>query len=300
MKKILIVGASSCIGSNLAVYLRKDYNVYGTYAFHHPGIDGVPTIQFAINEQAPILELVKLIHPNVIIYCAAETNLARCQQTPEKALSLNAYAAATFANATAYVGARFIYLSSSKVFSGKEGNYRETDTASPADAYGVTKHRAEELLERFDNAFILRLGTVFALGGLNSNSMLNRLLRSLWHQRSIRLISDEMRGFVSVDTVCQVIGVLMDAEQKYAGIYHLGSSAPHTYYTFAKKLASFLGIQTDIFKPTRGAEFHPDRLGRHENLTLNGELLVHTFSLKLASLEQSLQALRESLEKGHQ
>ncbi len=300
MKKVLIVGASSCLGSNLARYLREHYSVYGTWAFHPIRVEEVRGFRMILNDKAPIEGFVDLIKPDAIVYCAAVTDLATCEKDPKLATFVNAHAAAQFANVAARLGARFIYLSSSKVFSGKDGDYSESDIPSPVEHYGQSKLRGEEMVGRFPNAFILRLGTVFALGGLNQRAFLSDLLRRLWKQTPTRIVNDEYRSFVPMEDLSRVVGHLIDAEPSEQRLFHLGSPEKLTHYEFALKVCQIFELNKDCLEPLEGLRFHAPHAVRQPDLHLISNHLDATFFLKPQLAEAGLRTLHAELLNGQQ
>lgn len=299
MKRVLIVGISSCLGSGLAAYLRRYYQVYGTYGVHRPPIDGVPVFRLLLEPETPLPQVVRKLRPNAIVYAAGLTDPAACEREPERAFFLNAQAPAVLAEAVHLIGGRFIYLSSSKVFPGTSGPYEESDRPSPKGVYGASKRGAEERLARFDRTFILRLGTVFALGGRGQNSMLSRLLRQILTRTKTKLVVNELRSFIPGTTVIDAVARCLDADPAAAGIFHLGNDEPVSYYDFGCRLATALGHSADCFEPVRGAVLHPSGTPHQfPDLRLVGDRLRGLLGQTPGSLAQSLAALRLQLHMG--
>ncbi|MBI4404846.1 MAG: sugar nucleotide-binding protein [Deltaproteobacteria bacterium] len=301
MKKVVIVGISSLVGSNLAVYLRKHYRVCGTYARYMPYIDNVPTFRLILQKGKPFAEAIMALKPDAVIYCAGLTDQQLCEKNPIEALYLNSEVPSRIAQIVTGYNSRFIYISSSKVFSGERGHYCESDEVDPVGVYGKSKYRAEEALVHYDNTFILRLGTVFGLGGYRQNSMLNRLLNGLWNGKPTALINDEWRSFISADEVAKAIGVLIDASHSKAGTYHMGGESKHSYYTFGLSVAGLLGLPTDLLKPVPGAHFQTaPGLRRGADLSLVSNHFCDIFKHRIPTFEQMLEDIANKLGEGKQ
>lgn len=285
------------MGSNLATYLRRHYLVYGTYAHNRPRIENVPCFQMHLDDETPILGVLKTLKPDTVLYCAGVTDTQLCERDSDLAFALNATYPGTIASALSRFGGRFVYLSSAKVFSGSKGNYVENDFPDPQDIYGSSKRRGEEILKRYENVFILRLPTIFALGSLNQRSMLNRLLRQLWRREQISCISDETRTFVSAHDLCHAIGLLVDADPIHEGIYHLGASHSDTYYGFATRMARIFDIPTKLINPVSGADFH-SQSHHHHDLSLGLGELRKQFGFEPEKPDQALKRLQVGLKKG--
>lgn len=302
MKKILLFGASSFVGSNLAVYLRKHYRVYGTYSTTHPRIDGVPCFRLPLTPSSPILEVINIIRPEAVVYCPAYANTLQNAKDSDAALFINAEAPAFLARAMDQRGGRFIYLSTSKVFSGKLGDYAESDPIDPVGLYGMTKARGEELISDVKNTFIFRLGTIFGLGTHARPSLFNRLLSHLLGRKEVPYISDEYRTFYSTADVARAVGIAIDASIEAAGLYHLVQHEKHTYYSFGKLVANLFGISGNLLVPVAGDTFSTNLANstepRGHDLSLRSDFFEQTFHFKAPSLEESIVALRQQLETG--
>jgi len=304
MKKIVIVGVTSCLGSNLAIYLRKYYHVYGTYSTRHPRIDGVPCFKMTITPHAQVEKILQVFQPHAVIYCAAQTDYQKCENDPQTALHLHAQAPATLAGLLKQSGGRLIYLSTSKVFSGQLGSYREIDKPDPHSMYGQSKLRGEELLKIVENTFILRLGTVFGLGSIFARSTFSQILKSLWKQEELPLIYDEFRTFMGADELCKAIGICIDADINKVGIYHLGTSEKHSYHSFGVALANVFGLSTERIQKVKGENFTRTVDARWprrgQDLTLNGNLFKQTFNHNFSTVDRSLRELQRQMHYGRQ
>jgi len=303
MKRVLVIGASSFIGSQLCVTLRQFYSVHGTYAKHKPRIDGVPLVPLNLETNSPIDPIVLRLQPQTVIYCAGERDETKCESDPRQALFINAEAPSILAAAAAQSGGRFIYLSTVKVFSGEHGDYSEQDEPNPISAYGKTKLGAESLLSHYENTFILRLGSLYGISFLGADSVLQRLLHALWTGTETALILDEPRSFFSCDELSRLIQIIIEASNQVSGIYHISNGDELSYFDFGKLVAKTFGISADIFKPISGSEFQAkgfNQAQRGIKSTLNGKHFSDTFSFQYQSTETCLDLLRRKLRDGKQ
>jgi dTDP-4-dehydrorhamnose reductase len=305
MKKVLIIGASSFIGCSIATYLRKDYRVYGTYFRNRPQIDGVPMLQLQIARQTPLESFLKMLSPDAVIYCAAQVADDEIAKDPLGAMFINAECPAWMGKWLSDRGSRFIFLSSSKVFSGLSGDYVETSSPDATGSYGASKRQAEEWLSTTENTFIIRLGTLYGLGSSDQKSaMFNRVLAGIWSQKTLQFIDDEYRSFFCVDELAKALAICLDAEVSKTYIYHLSNNEKHSYFQFAKAVARVFGLYSEHLVPISGKSFHTAEAvsggPRGTDLSLNGELFSDTFSKKFPSLEVSLLHWRNKLRLGKQ
>ncbi len=303
MKKVLIVGVSSFIGSNLAAVLRNHFRVFGTFHRRRPKLNGVPCFSHPIPSNKHADELLKLVNPDAVIYCPGIAANRDCQANPLLALHLHAeYPDALAAQMEERKG-QFFYLSSSKVFDGESGGYREDDPVNPRTVYGKTKARGEELLQRHAGVFILRLGTIFGMGSYGQNSILNRVWKEIASGKEQRYISDEMRSFYGVEYIGAAIRHLLQLGPEYSGLYHLSHSKKESYYGFAKAVADTFKLPSSALVPVTGETFST-KVGSDEargrDISMSGMSFERRFGIACPTLEESLDSIRANLRLGVQ
>ncbi len=300
MRKVLIIGASSLVGSHLALKLRARCNVVGSFHLHRPPIDGVPFIRFPLRLDTPWSELVEKLRPDTIFYCAAERDEKVCQEQPLHALELNAEIPHALSRSLESTGIRLVYFSTSKVFSGDKGDYSESDATDGVSHYGRSKARGEDLLSGAPNTFILRLGTLYGLGPVPQRSLFNRLISDIRLGVRTPLIQDEFRSFQAMDWVAEVGQRILAAQPSEAGLYHLPSPPKESYFSFGMALAKALGLSPAHLVPISGEAFTDagtaDERGR--DTSLDGALFQKVFGMAPKTTDKYLKELAESLRMG--
>jgi dTDP-4-dehydrorhamnose reductase len=301
MQRVLIVGASSLLGAHIALRLRDRHLVTGTFDLHAPGLRGLPTIRLPLREGTPWGDLLKLLRPDTIFYCAAERDERLCQKDPLRALAINAEVPANLARAMEGSSAKLVYFSTSKVFSGEQGDYSESDETHPLGNYGQSKARGEQMLAGFERVFTIRLGTLFGLGPVPSRSLFNRLLADIWNGVALPVIEDEPRSFHGVDWVAEAAERLLEADPGQAGLYHLTAAPKLSHYSFCVALGRALGASTAHLEPVPGETYsrsHPSPAGRGRDTSLAGDIFEATFGITPPSTAKSLKRLVETLKTG--
>ena len=147
-KTILIFGISSFLGSSFAEILKEDYRVVGTYYNTPVDIPGVLTIKCDVHQKEMVQKVTFLFKPDITIYAIGLTDLGACQEFPKVADALNTAGVFNVSQASERYNSKFIYFSSSYIFSGEDTLFRENDTPMPTSIYGNTVASSEFYIQK--------------------------------------------------------------------------------------------------------------------------------------------------------
>ena len=159
--KILVLGSNGMIGNAiLGVLSRKEnWDVTGTirsekdYGFFKEKLIKISDLT-SLDEIHRIFDEVK---PNIVINCAGTTKHAPNGDQHITTLNMNALLPHRLVESCILYQSRLIHISSDCVFSGKQGNYLETDVTDATDLYGRTKALGEVMGH---NIVTLRTSTI--------------------------------------------------------------------------------------------------------------------------------------------
>ena len=177
--KVLITGASGLVGravQNHCVAEGDEVN-----AFDHKSLD--------IADDESARSVIARARPDVVINCAAWTDVDGCESDPERAQRVNAHGPEALASACSEVGALFITISTDYVFDGrKDGFYTQQDQPNPISVYGQSKLNGEiRAQQAFGRTIVVRSGYIFGSGGKN---FLSTFLERAKAGDSLKAISD--------------------------------------------------------------------------------------------------------------
>lgn len=149
--KILIFGATGMLGHSMFRYLAEDktLNVYATArthkAYNHFSKELSPQLIVGVNieNHDSLIRVFESVQPNVVINCIGLVKQLAEANDPLMAIPINSLLPHRLAALCKIAGARFIHISTDCVFSGKKGNYRETDFPDAYDLYGRSKFLGE-------------------------------------------------------------------------------------------------------------------------------------------------------------
>lgn len=178
--------------------------------------------------------------PDIIINAAAYTLVDKAEDDVQMAMQVNAYGAASVAEAAARLGIPVIQISTDYVFDGKlDRPYREDDAPAPAGVYGQTKHLGETLVAELTNDYvILRTAWVYSPFGKN---FVKTMLRLGETRSEVSVVSDQFgnptSAFDIADGVLAIAQRLtVDKSSHLRGIFHMTSPMPANWSGFAEAI----------------------------------------------------------------
>lgn len=191
---------------------------------------------------------------DVVINCAAFTNVDAAETQEDVAYAVNAVGPANLAAACADLGARLVTISTDYVFDGNATTpYAEDRPRDPINAYGRTKAAGEELaLERHPGGtYVVRTAWLYGAHGPNFAATMLALAAS---KDSWSVVDDQVGQPTWTADLAEQIVALLDAEAP-AGIYHGTNSGRATWYDFARAVLTENGLDADRITPTDSSAF---------------------------------------------
>ncbi len=161
-KTVLIFGISSFVGSNLALVLKDEYRIIGTYFKTPVEIPGIVCLPCDVLKKDYVSNLVGIFKPDFTIYAVGMSSLTECKLFPKQADALNSVGAVNTCTASERYGSKFVYLSSSYVLGGEDQLYKEGEVPLPNTIYGNTLSATEFYIQRSClNYLILRSAPLY-------------------------------------------------------------------------------------------------------------------------------------------
>lgn len=203
----------------------------------------VPATMAATRAEADITDRFRLeaevvrLEPDVIINCAARTDVDGCELDPGLALKVNADGAENVARAAASAGCRMLHVSTDFVFDGSKGTpYAETDPPAPLSVYGRTKLEGERrIAEVHDDHLIVRSSWLFGRGRGNFVDAIRA--RALGGQR-LRAVHDQFGSPTYVLDLAQALLRLLSIDHR--GIVHFANRGTCSRHELAVAVAAIV------------------------------------------------------------
>jgi dTDP-4-dehydrorhamnose reductase len=231
--KVVVTGAAGQLGQDVVRELaKKNHDVYGA-----------DRSQLDITIEADVMSFIHEVKPDVILHCAAYTNVDAAEENEDTAYQVNALATEYLAKAANEVGAKMLYVSTDYVFDGTATEPYEVDQAtSPLGAYGRTKLAGEQLLQKhLDQFFIVRTAWVF---GVYGNNFVKTMIRLGKERGEVGVVHDQVGSPTYTVDLAKFMVELMETE-KY-GIYHATNSGVCSWYEFAVEIFKQAGLEVTV------------------------------------------------------
>ena len=252
--RILITGGRGQLGQALETALRG-------HAVTAAGREAVD-----VTDRDGVLSAVYKAEADVVIHCAAYTDVDGCARDPDKAYRINGRGTQNVALACRDAGAAMVHVSTNEVFSGEDtAGYEEWRQLDPINAYARSKAAAEfhvrHLLPRH---YIVRTAWLYAPGGRN---FVHAILRHARKSGRIRVVTDEVGNPTYVKDLAEAIGAVIGTG--HYGTYHFVNSGSTSRWEFANEILCLAGLERVNNRPILGREFRrastPPRYGTLHN-----------------------------------
>lgn len=285
---ILVTGADGQLGREMQIASRSSRNrfIFTDIAGEHERLD--------ITDPQAIADIVRENHVNVIVNCAAYTNVDKAETDPETANLLNNIAAGNLADAMKAVNGTLIHISTDYVFQGDRNiPCREDWPTEPLGVYGKTKLAGEKSIEATGCASII-IRTAWLYSPFGKNFV--KTMRDLTSNReSLKVVFDQVgtptyAGDLS-ETICRIIET---GQMDKTGIYHFSNEGVCSWFDFAKAICEMSGNTCDI-RPCHSDEF-PSPVARPHFSVLDKTKIKQTFGIRIPYWTDSLKRCIEEIE----
>lgn len=282
MKKILLTGCNGQLGraiqkeyGNEAEFIRTDM------------IEGEGITVLDISDVEAVMSVCKKENPDVIINCAAYTNVDGCETNEDLAFKANAIGPRNLAIAATEIGAKLIHVSTDYVFSGDATKpYTEFDVPNPVSAYGRTKLAGENFVKEFGTKyFVLRTAWLYGDG---KNFVKTMLALAETHDE-VSVVCDQLGSPTSAVELAKMIHFLEPTDNY--GFYHATCEGDTNWADFAETIFKKKGLSTKVNHVTSEeyATMNPAAANRPKYSILENKMLkLTTDKFAMAQWEDAL------------
>lgn len=238
--RILIIAADGQLGTDAVSYFSKKYDV-----------SAFKTADMDVTDSVRVNGAILAARPDVVLNCAAITNVDGCEAKKELAYQVNAYGAGLVALAANRAGAQLVHISTDYVFAGNGTHpYVETDIPDPQNVYGASKLSGERHVQALcPNHAILRTAWLY---GPHGNNFVKTMLKLAGEHDELSVVTDQVGNPTSTFELIRMIDAVITS--RATGIFHATCEGVCSWNEFAREIFNQAGVEVRV-KDVTSEEF---------------------------------------------
>lgn len=278
--RIVILGAAGMLGSDLVSLCKAK-------GLNFKALD-LPEFDITSSEQLRDA----VCQADIVINCAAYTNVEKAESEEELAYKVNAEAVGHLGRIAKENGAYVLHISTDFVFDGNlDRPYKETDPTNAISAYGRTKLAGEQLLiESECKHAIIRVQWTYGLSGNNFVKKIIELARS---RQSLSVVNDQVGAPTATTRVAAAMIEFLGRDELAEGIFHFASAGFVSRFEMARFIAGKLDLPVEI-KPCQTSDF-PSAAERPLNSRFDCSKIQTLLAEPISSWQENLEKFLEQL-----
>lgn len=287
-KTILVTGANGQLGNEMQIVARGSEDCYMF----------TDVAELDITDAEAVEKMIRENRVDVIVNCAAYTNVDKAEEEPALAERLNALAVKNLAESAKRNDAVLVHISTDYVFGGTQNNTpcREDQPANPTGVYGKTKLQGEEAIKAVGCRYIIiRTAWLYSEFGKN-------FLKTMWNltatKPELKVVFDQTGTPTYAYDLAKAIFEIIES-RKYegcGGTYHYSNEGVCSWYDFTKMIAAYAGHSSCRIYPCHSNEF-PSKVVRPSYSVLDKTKFKDTFGIEVPYWTDSLKKCIDVLNK---
>jgi dTDP-4-dehydrorhamnose reductase len=285
MKKILVMGKNGQLGKSIQNII-KNSEVTNNFVF-------VGREELELSDKNMINDYFKDNLFDIIINCAAYTNVDKAEEEPDLANIINNEAVSHLAQITKDQQAKLIHISTDYVFDGQNDKpYKETEQTNSINVYGKTKLAGEKAIQKIlpTDATIIRASWIYSEYG---NNFVKTMLKFGKEKKEIDIVSDQIGSPTYAQDLAEVILHIINSKNfkkknQKTEIYHYSNQGNISWYEFAKEIFKIKNINCKL---------NPILLNNYPNIAkrpkvslMDKSKIIRNFEIKILDFRKSLES----------
>jgi dTDP-4-dehydrorhamnose reductase len=285
MKKVIVTGANGMLGSSII----KEFE--GEYKFYSVDKDPLEPIlpnpfQVDLTDKKKVEEALTKIKPDLVIHCAALTNVDFCEDNREMCYKVNVDATKYLAEICKKLGIVLVYISTDFVFDGEKGNYKEEDETNPLGIYAESKLLGEKAVIDSGVTYIIPRTSIYGWNIQKKESLVEWIINANKQKKVLNLITDQYFTPIFTNNLAQVIFELY--ETKKFGLFNIAGAEKASKYDFAMETAEVFNLDKSMIQKISMDKI-PFKSKRPRDASLNIEKIKKTLKkTKLLNIKEGL------------
>jgi len=285
--KILITGSKGMLATQVITDLERGYTELGDVPAALKGAQLVlaDVDELDITDKAATETFIAQHKPDIVINCAAYTNVDGCESNQDTAFMVNAIGSRNLAIACENTGAKLVHVSTDYVFRGDEPTpRREYDMPWPISAYGKTKYAGEQFVRQYcKKSFIVRTAWLY---GYNGKNFVKTMVWLAKEKGGAKVVNDQHGNPTNAADLSHHL-LKIAASEEY-GTYHCTGGGECTWFEFAAEIARLAGYE-GVMSPCTSEEF-PTPTKRPAYSSLDNMMLRVTVGDEMRHWKDALKA----------
>ena len=296
-KKILIFGYTGNLGSNFTHFLEKKYNFYLFSNKTKKFIKNAKYINLKLYQSLSDHEIldseIKKINPDIILNCAAITNLNFCEKFPKKTFFVNTLLPSILAEISKKYKIKFLHISTDHLYKNNVKFKKESYKRSKINKYSYQKILAEnKILSKNNKSIIIR--TNFFSHSDNEELFQYKIIDAIKNSKSIELFSDYYFTPIYSKYLVQYIEKLIESNK--SGVFNIVSNERISKLDFAKKFFNVLNSDFKNYKikSIKKANFAAKRC---QDLSLDNKKICEEIKITIPPIDSQIREFIENDKK---
>ncbi len=294
--RILITGASGQLGTELRRILEAGRAEIGPipFGYENARVTYTDAAELDITDEEAVEAAFAQGAFDIVINCAALTNVDGCEADEEKARAINAYGAYTLARAAADHNAVIVHVSTDYVFAGtEEGERDEADETGPLSAYGRTKLEGEQLvMDTAPRHHVVRTAWLYGYGGKNFAETMLRLAAT---HDEVTVVADQWGNPTSAnDLAYEILKIALSGSY---GIWHCTNEGICSWADFAEAVLADADCRVLRCTTEEYRTAHPESAPRPAHSSLRNGHLLATFGNEMRPWQEALRTYMANREE---
>ncbi len=295
MKTILVTGANGQLGNEMRIVAN---NSSDNYIFTDVNqVEGVETTYLDITDLDSVRRCVVDNKVDVIVNCAAYTNVDAAETNKALAEKLNAEAPENLAKAMKEVEGLLIQISTDYVFGKEPYNVpcHENQQGTPTGVYGLTKLHGEQRIQAIScNHVIIRTAWLYSEFGKNFCKTMMNLTAT---KPQLKVVFDQVGTPTYAYDLAKAIKVVIEKfDGTQVGVYHYSNEGVCSWYDFTKMIAEYNGTAACDIQPCHSDEF-PSPVKRPSYSVFDKTKIKEVFGVEVPYWIDSLKKCINNLKK---
>jgi dTDP-4-dehydrorhamnose reductase len=275
--KILVTGANGQLGSELR-FLSKNKNHFEWVFTDLPDLD--------LSDIHNLEKNISFIEPEIIINCAAYTNVDKAESEVDLANLINFKAVDKISKWSSANNCKLIHISTDYVFDGNSSvPLKENAITCPLNVYGLSKLKGEKACLKNDSkCIIIRTSWVYSSFGKNFVKTISSLMSQ---KNSLNIINDQVGCPTYARDLAEVIISIINYKDWIPGLYHYSNDGEVSWFDFAKSIKKCSDFST-ILIPILTEEYSTPAKRPNYSL-LDKTKIKTTYNINVPNYENSLE-----------